>query len=592
MSKFPIITSVMVLALSFSSTVWATPKHYNSDTGSESYSPFDMALPDAFYVNLSYGAGVAQFSVNISVFNFPPVPVQPEQQQVPFESAETQTQSNCTPVKIMPPMARPNKHDSQSDCGSHGTAKQPNKPKQPMAQPSEPVQSEPPSPQPVADFPEPKKPVETTEYQCGEQVPLFEDYLNRSRQTLMLIKPNRQVYYDEDTLRIDLKFPKTVKETVVEENAETQLLIALPNGKFWKKPVAINSYQSDKWHKFIELNEKGLSNLAAGDYQIALLSTKPGGKHQNVNHWNHGFKGLLSTSRVKISRGFDADDVDGDGMIDCDNNSDGYCDDSSTDQRRRGTHFPKKPGCSQQDLIRPNRHVYYQGNQMQLRPQFEPDSNNLNAVLEGNAEAYALVVPPDGDIFVIPVPVSADSEQAPFFEQPYLDTSNFAQGEYQIGLVFTKPGSEDALDINNWNNGLSGLASITRIKITTDCDVEDIDGDGKIDDDTDEDGFPDEPVDDELVDEPVDEYPIEPEPIEPELIEPEEVDEPEPIEPELIEPELIEPEPIEPELIEPEEVDEPIEPEEVDEPILPEEVDEPILPEEVDESIEPEEVDD
>ena len=532
MSKFPIITSVFVLALSFSSTVWATPKHHNSGTGSESYSQFcENAPPSAFDVNLSYGVGRVQFSVNISVLNFPSKQPCQQKVQVPFESAETQAHSNCAPVKIRPPMARPNKHDSQTDCGSQP----PNKPKQPIAKPkpkpSKPVQ------QPV-DFPEPQSPVEIAEYQCGEQVPLFEDYLNRRRQTLMLIKPNRHVYYDGDALQIELKFPKAVKETAVKDKAEAYLLVALPNGRFWKKPVAINQYQSGKWHKFIELNEKGLSNLAAGDYQIALVSTKPGGKHHKVNHWNHGFKGLLSTSRVKIASGFDADDVDGDGKIDCDDDGDGYCEEYSSDLRRRGIHFPRKPGCSQQDSIRPNRHVYYQGNHMQLRPKFEPESDNLNAVLDGNADAYALVVPPEGDIFVIPVPVSADSEQAPFFELPYLDTSNFAQGEYQIGLVLTKPGSEDAIDINNWNNGLSGLVSVTRIKITTDCDVEDIDGDGKIDDDTDEDGFPDVPVDEE--------EPVEPEPIEPEPIEPEPVEVPvdEPVVPEPVEPEPTEPEPV------------------------------------------------
>ena len=587
MSKFPIITSVFVLALSFSSTVWATPKHHNSGTGSESYSQFcENAPPSAFDVNLSYGVGRVQFSVNISVLNFPSK--QPCQQKVPFESAETQAHSNCAPVKIRPPMARPNKHDSQTDCGSQP----PNKPKQPIAKPlpkpSKPVQQK-------VDFPEPQSPVEIAEYQCGEQVPLFEDYLNRRRQTLMLIKPNRHVYYDGDALQIELKFPKAVKETAVKDKAEAYLLVALPNGRFWKKPVAINQYQSGKWHKFIELNEKGLSNLAAGDYQIALVSTKPGGKHHKVNHWNHGFKGLLSTSRVKIASGFDADDVDGDGKIDCDDDGDGYCEEYSSDLRRRGIHFPRKPGCSQQDSIRPNRHVYYQGNHMQLRPKFEPESDNLNAVLDGNADAYALVVPPEGDIFVIPVPVSADSEQAPFFELPYLDTSNFAQGEYQIGLVLTKPGSEDAIDINNWNNGLSGLVSVTRIKITTDCDVEDIDGDGKIDDDTDEDGFPDVPVDEE--------EPVEPEPIEQEPIEPEPVDVPidEPVVPEPIEPEPIEPEPIEPEPIEPEPVDVPIDEPVVPEPIEPEPiepepvevpVDEPVVPEPVEpEPTEPEPVD-
>jgi len=515
MQKFQVKTSVLMIALGLSNVVWGghhPPKEnhpYASQMGAETSAPvYFMAQsgPSFFEVNFSVPGLNIYFKVGMNApeFNPHPSPALPEppltqQNQHGYQNLGGLNQSNCTPVNIVPPMAYPTGYDFQPNCGSQVpvNAKPPKKQKPPKAQQRPQPQYE---QQQLVDFTndQPKRPAENTEYQCGDKIPLFEDFFRgNSTDTENLIRPNQQVYYPGDALRIELKFPKALKKTVVKEQAEVYMFAELPNGKHWENRVDINKYEPDRWGKYFELSGKDVSHLAPGNYQIALISKKPGRKSVKVNNWSRGFKGLLHTSRVKISpkkqydarEQYDVEDVDGDRMIDCDDNRDGYCDESSTNQRRRGFKFFKKPGCSKHDFIRPNKPVYYPWDtMMQLRPKFERGSENLDAVLEGKADAYALVVPPEGDLFVIPVPVNDADEQRPFFELSYLDTQNFAQGDYQIALVLTEAGSDDASDVSNWYG---------------------VDDGGKTDDNTDGDDFSDKPAEkDEPVDEPIDEDPV------------------------------------------------------------------------------------
>jgi hypothetical protein len=537
MQKFPVKTSVLMIALGLSNVVWGGhhPPKENHPSGSH------MGLETSAPVYFMAQSGPSFFEVNFSVpglnihfqigkdapkFNPHPSPALPEppptqENQHGYQNLGGLNQSNCTPVNIVPPMAYPTDYDFQSGCGSQVpvNAKPPKEPKPPKDQQRPQPQ---PEPQQPVDFTtdQPNRPAENTEYQCGDKIPLFEElFSDNLTDTENLIMPDQQVYYPGDALRIDLKIPKVLKKTIVKERTEVYLFAELPNGKHWEKRVDINKYEPDRWGKYFELSKREVSYLPKGDYRLALISKKPGRKSVNVKNWSRGFKGLLHTSRVKFSpkKQYDEEDTDSDRMIDCDTTGDGFCDESSTNQRRRGFNFFIKPGCSKHDFILPNKPVYSQRDtMMQLRPKFERGSHNLEVVLEGKADAYALVVPPEGELFVIPVPVTDADEQQPFFEQPYLDTSNFAQGDYQIALVLTEAGSDDASDVSNWYGGLSGLVSVKQIKIITDCDAEDEEADdgGKTDDNTDGDDFSDEPADkDEPVDEPIDEEADKDEPV-------------------------------------------------------------------------------
>ena len=58
------------------------------------------------------------------------------------------------------------------------------------------------------------------------------------------------------------------------------------------------------------------------------------------------------------------------------------------------------------------------------------------------------------------------------------------EGDYQMGLILTKQGGDPA-ELADWYGGFSGLVSVTRIKITTGPDEEDLNADGEPDTGTD-----------------------------------------------------------------------------------------------------------
>ena len=303
------------------------------------------------------------------------------------------------------------------------------------------------------------------------------------------IVPNKYVYYKGDTMELALSLPYFLTDFIADQT-QTYLLIAPPEGDMIEEPVFVDAGKT--WYNLHEIKELDTSQYALGDYQLGLVLTKPSGNPVNVNDWYQGFNGLISTTRLKILPEYqpESEDSDNDGIIDGDLDKDGFCEIFSTFHRRRGiTFFIGKPACKK-DLIFPNKHVYYQGDSMQIYLKF-PDT--LTSVIEGEADAYILVAPPEGDMIVMPVLIDDADELHPFFELADLDTSTFAKGNYQIALVLTEPGG-NPIYLNDWYRDFRGLVSVTRVKISAGCDVEDIDGDGEIDGDTDGDGFSDETI--------------------------------------------------------------------------------------------------
>ena len=134
-----------------------------------------------------------------------------------------------------------------------------------------------------------------------------------------LIQTHKQVYYSGETLDINVVIPEPLT-ALLEEAAELQLLVYSPDGKLKAFPVIGEG-------KFLDTTVTEV--FAAGNYQLALVLTKRGGHAINLSDWYNGFAGLVSSRRLKINEGFpgsDHEDVDGDGVIDDDNDSDGFSD--------------------------------------------------------------------------------------------------------------------------------------------------------------------------------------------------------------------------------------------------------------------------
>jgi hypothetical protein len=132
-----------------------------------------------------------------------------------------------------------------------------------------------------------------------------------------LIQFNQQVYYSGDKLEIHLVMPDELK-ALLRSDAEAQILVYFPHGEVEAFPVAGEG-------KLLEALIESAA-LATGNYQLALVFTQPGGDAVKVSDWYQGFSGFTSFGHLKISGGApgsEAEDVDGDGVIDQNAENDG-----------------------------------------------------------------------------------------------------------------------------------------------------------------------------------------------------------------------------------------------------------------------------
>ncbi len=98
--------------------------------------------------------------------------------------------------------------------------------------------------------------------------------------------------------------------------------------------VPVSDQASTEITRLFEIPAVDLSGIAAGTYQLGLILTVPGGDPQSINDWYSGLLGLVDIAGLTVSAEALESDSDGDGMIDCDGDSNGLeCDDAggSTD---------------------------------------------------------------------------------------------------------------------------------------------------------------------------------------------------------------------------------------------------------------------
>lgn len=140
-----------------------------------------------------------------------------------------------------------------------------------------------------------------------------------------------------------------------------------------------------------------------------------------------------------------------------------------------------RPG-SAKGLLRLNQHVYYAGDTLQVRVVYP---RSLQAIWSGDARGHLVVYVPTGAPVTVPLPATVPNQPIQVLDLTNLDTSQFAEGNYQIALVLTAP-EGDPLKLGDWYAGFRGLLSVEQFKIrasattpTPNTEVEgDTDGDG------------------------------------------------------------------------------------------------------------------
>jgi hypothetical protein len=141
-----------------------------------------------------------------------------------------------------------------------------------------------------------------------------------------LLSVNRHVYYIGDTIQVRVVYPRSLT-AVWNGSAEGHVVIYIPQGQAISAPLPAQT--ADTPVSVLDLTELDTSVLAAGDYQLALVLTVPGGNPLDVNTWYNGFRGLLSIERLRFSAGTTSSDADGDGEFDDDADGDGFVEDEA-----------------------------------------------------------------------------------------------------------------------------------------------------------------------------------------------------------------------------------------------------------------------
>lgn len=143
-----------------------------------------------------------------------------------------------------------------------------------------------------------------------------------------LLSVNRHVYYIGDTLQVRVVYPRSLS-AIWNGSAEGHVVIYIPQGQAISAPLPAQT--ADTPVSVLDLTTLDTSVLAAGDYQLALVLTVPGGNPLDINTWYNGFRGLLSIERVRFSAGTTSSDADGDGEFDDDADGDGFIENEALD---------------------------------------------------------------------------------------------------------------------------------------------------------------------------------------------------------------------------------------------------------------------
>ena len=135
--------------------------------------------------------------------------------------------------------------------------------------------------------------------------------------------------------------------------------------------------------------------------------------------------------------------------------------------------------------IRTNKSIVYIGDPLEIGIRFP---RGAQLIIDGEVDAWLLIFSPDAETIPVSVSNVASAHHRKLFTVDSVDIGELPEGVYQLGLVITVPGG-DPLDLNDWYNGLKGLITVRGLTVSGMPLELDVDGDGELECDLNEDGL-------------------------------------------------------------------------------------------------------
>jgi len=149
---------------------------------------------------------------------------------------------------------------------------------------------------------------------------------NASNGVKGLLSTGKGIVYTGQSLEISLRFPRG-SDLIDSGEVDAFVVIFTPDASAEPVVVPVGAIASANSAKLFEVAEVDISTLPAGQYQLGLILTIPGGDPLNISEWHDGLLGMIDVKGLTISDEALPEDEDGDGNIDDDADGDGFVDD-------------------------------------------------------------------------------------------------------------------------------------------------------------------------------------------------------------------------------------------------------------------------
>jgi hypothetical protein len=154
---------------------------------------------------------------------------------------------------------------------------------------------------------------------------------NASNGVKGLLSTGKGIVYTGQPLEISLRFPRG-SDLIDSGEVDAFVVIFTPDSSAEAVVVPVGAIASATPAKLFEVAEVDISTLPAGQYQLGLILTIPGGDPLNIGDWHNGLLGMIDVKGLTISDEALAEDEDGDGHFDDDADGDGFHDDDEEEE--------------------------------------------------------------------------------------------------------------------------------------------------------------------------------------------------------------------------------------------------------------------
>lgn len=154
---------------------------------------------------------------------------------------------------------------------------------------------------------------------------------NASNGVKGLLSTGKGIVYTGQSLEISLRFPRG-SDLIDSGEVDAFVVIFTPDASAEPVVVPVGAIASPTSAKLFEVAEVDISTLPAGQYQLGLILTIPGGDPLNISEWHDGLLGMIDVKGLTISDEALTEDEDGDGHFDDDADGDGFHDDDEEEE--------------------------------------------------------------------------------------------------------------------------------------------------------------------------------------------------------------------------------------------------------------------